>query len=341
MIQNLRICHIRKRSDENAGLPPGFLLGTDSTGTDAIGSDSTGSDSAAKDLVEQQEWLLFETCQRRIYISCDTANAINGAANRAFNSANTLAEADLIPGATMHTAEGAYAKLLSILCGLESKILGETEVFGQFKIFAATLNANDRFRRIAQDLILDVRELRKTCLSNVGLRSYGSLSSFYVKNLNSIAVFGGGQLAQKILPYLIEDKHQVSLYLRDPAKIGEMPERMVKNLDVFPMFEAVNNTPLQGVIIAAPIASKQIQNWLQSLPAQPEIIVDLRDQTSDTKLDFTGKLVTLDELFEQMEKTSSLMMKKVKKAKSEVFTLTDRRFSTRRFRPFGWEDICA
>ncbi len=277
-----------------------------------------------------QDCLLFETCQRRIYISID-----------AFSRIELAQRAKIFSGATYFGGQDAYLKLLSILCGLESKIIAETEVFGQFKIFAAGLAANDRFKRISQDLILDVRSLRKSCFGGIGLRSYGSLSGFYVKDLSSIALIGGGQLAQKILPYLKEGNHQISIYLRQPAKAALIPQRMIKNIQIYPLSDTAPVSSPEGVIIAAPVSSKNIENWLELFPSKPKIIVDLRDQTSDRRLNLTGTLITLDDLFADMQKTSKLLLDKVEKAKNQVQILTEQRFASAHFRPFGWEDICA
>jgi len=306
MIQNLSICHIPKSFEGPVGVFP-------------EGQGST-----------RQDWLLFETCQRRIFISFDPLNSLN-------SNENT----PRFQGGEFYSGSEAYAKLLSVLCGLESKILAETEVFGQFKIFASALAPNARFKRIAQDLILDVRELRKANLGGIGLRSYGSISAHYVKNLKSISLIGGGQLAQKILPYLIEGEHEISMHLRNPSKASYLPKRLVKNLKSFSLEDRTGFELPDGLIIAAPVPSSKIQHWIQVTGSNPVIVVDLRDQSADTRLDIYGQLITLDDLFERIEKTSDLMLTKVEKARGEVEVLTKKRFLATHFRPFGWEDICA
>ncbi len=310
MIQNLSICHIQKNSGETSGgIADIFPIEGESA---------------------QQDWLLFETCQRRVFVSVDPLNSL------------TLDDGALENfGGEIFRGQKAYAKLLSILCGLESKILAETEVFGQFKIFTSALAANTRFKRIAQDLILDVRELRKTCLDGIGLRSYGSLSANYLANQKSISLIGGGQLAQKILPYLIEGSHEISMHLRSPSKALNLPARLNKALKTYSLDDQTGFDLPDGLIIAAPVPSSKIHHWLQITGSTPSIIVDLRDQSADTRLDICGQLITLDDLFERIEKTSDLLLAKVEKARGEVGVLTNKRFSARHFRPFGWEDICA
>ena len=315
MIQNLGICHIPKSLAGNFEGPADFFHDLQAGG-------NYGCDS--------RDWLLFETCQRQIFISVDPLNSIN--------SSDGMSR---FCGGKFYRGQEAYEKLLSVLCGLESRILAETEVFGQFKNFTATLPANSRFKRIAHDLILDVRELRKTCLDGIGLRSYGSISAHYVKNLEYISLIGGGQLAQKILPYLTEGNHKISLHLRSPSKSQRLPERLRKNIKICALDDPGGFDQLEGLIVAAPVASSKIENWLQVSGSSPEVIVDLRDQGPGLRLDGSVTIVTLNDLFERMEKTSDLLLRKVAKARDEVGVLSRRRFSARHFRPFGWEDICA
>lgn len=305
MIENLTIFHVKKSS----GVSPLPLSNND--------------------------WALFETCQRYIYISM-------------IPQVDIVKITDVVGFSSDQVSKGksAYSILLNILCGLESKIIGETEVFGQFKIFANNQGVDStswfsQFRRIAQFLILDVKEIRNKFLSNMGLRSYGSLTKFHVNNYKHIAIFGGGQLAQKALPYLNDGTHQICMYLRSSAKADAIPERLKKNIQIYNLTIKALPFPIEALIIAAPISSSEIEAWLKRTKTSPSIIVDLRDLTTDTKLDVKSHLVTLEDLFTQIEKTSNLFESQVENAKTHIISLTQRRFSMRHFRPFGWEDICA
>src|SRR5262245_7763142 len=69
----------------------------------------------------------------------------------------------------------AYRLLLEILCGLQSPMLGETQVLGQFKTFLTTLDADQAWlSRLGQRLLADAREIRTEHLQGLGSRSYGS-----------------------------------------------------------------------------------------------------------------------------------------------------------------------
>ena len=305
MIENLTIFHVKKSSKVNP-LP-----------------------------LSNNDWALFETCQRYIYISM-------------IPQVDIVEVTDIVGFSSDQVSKGksAYSILLNILCGLESKIIGETEVFGQFKIFINNKDIDapswfNQFRRIAQYLILDVKEIRNKFLSNMGLRSYGSLTKFHVNNYQHIAIFGGGQLAQKVLPYLNDGNHQICMYLRSSAKADAIPYRLKKNIQIYNLAIKTPPFPIEALIIAAPISSSEIEGWFERTNNSPSIIVDLRDLTTDIKLNVKSHLVTLEDLFTQIEKTSNLFQNQVESAKTHIISLTQKRFSMRHFRPFGWEDICA
>src|SRR6058998_3280093 len=75
----------------------------------------------------------------------------------------------------------AYRLLLEILCGLQSPMLGETQVMGQFKAFLASLGPDHGWlNRLGQRLLADAREIRTRYLQGLGSRSYGSAVRRYV-----------------------------------------------------------------------------------------------------------------------------------------------------------------
>lgn len=276
-----------------------------------------------------EEWALFETCQRKIYISMAVQNS------------NVQAQqTDILTG------EAAYLTLLNILCGLESRIVGETEVFGQFKLFADMKQASmpfgfERFKRIAQKLMVDVKEIRSSYLQGIGHRSYGALTAHYAQDCNSISILGAGQLAQKALPYLNSNGREINLFMRNPAKTESIPARLLKQVKVHKLSNKNVSKNVDGLIIAAPMSTSQIESWMTQSSMTPKIIIDLRDQTQDARLMSPAKLITLDDLFCEIEQTSLQFDDQIENATKRITELTKERFAVRYFRPFGWEDICA
>ena len=109
-------------------------------------------------------------------------------------------------------AESAYHFLLRFVCGLESEIQGETDVFGQFKDAWQEFkkNQNELVQGLSawvQRLFEDTKEIRSHYLQNMGGHSYGSLIRRLLKGQapsSPILIVGAGQIAQSIAPFLLD-----------------------------------------------------------------------------------------------------------------------------------------
>jgi hypothetical protein len=104
----------------------------------------------------------------------------------------------------------AYAFLLRFAAGLESKLVAETEIFGQIK--QAWREFSERASPLAQQLspwvqllFQDAKAVRAQYLDNLGSASYGSQARRLLGDEahgGPTLVVGAGQLAQSIAPWL-------------------------------------------------------------------------------------------------------------------------------------------
>lgn len=151
------------------------------------------------------EALVLHTCQRVMVLSCSEQllRDLHG---------------QLPANARVETCSGsaAYELLLRLACGLESKLAGETEVFGQFKqcwqeFQASRSDLACHVSGLMQSLFRDVKDIRSRYLTGTGSASYGSLVR-RVLNANAgntaaaanapVLLVGAGQLAQSVAPWL-------------------------------------------------------------------------------------------------------------------------------------------
>ncbi|MFT3905771.1 MAG: hypothetical protein QM718_05655 [Steroidobacteraceae bacterium] len=162
---------------------------------------------------------LIGTCQRRVLLTQGAEGA---------QRAETLVPLD---GAVeRYAGREAYAFLLRFAAGLESKLAGETEIFGQLKEawqqFSVQGDALVRaLAPVMQQLFQDTKDVRAQHLSGLGSASYGSLvrrllgegshaavqpaahSSLTSNSLSNpmggpTLVVGAGQLATSVAPWL-------------------------------------------------------------------------------------------------------------------------------------------
>jgi hypothetical protein len=115
-----------------------------------------------------QDLWLIDTCQRRVAVLVDDA-------------ARRAARREFPPSGTLESFEGAqaYAFLLRFACGLESKLVAETEIFGQIK--QAWRSFGERGSPLCRQLspwvqllFQDVKAIRAQYLGHLGSASYGS-----------------------------------------------------------------------------------------------------------------------------------------------------------------------
>lgn len=194
LIEHLTVCHLLK-----SGTEPKPELG-----------DTDGIEDRA---------FHCETCQRHLWI---------GDGQRSCHFSDGLDRAIEI-----YSGESAYCFLLRVTCGLESAIVGETDVFGQLK--CAWNSYESRVRSTARALFLnllpwiqrvfsDTKRIRREHLEGVGGVSYGSLVRKLVApgTEDSVLVVGAGQLAQSVIPYLT--KTNLWLWNRNKKRLSALAE---------------------------------------------------------------------------------------------------------------------
>ena len=166
---------------------------------------------------------VVDTCQRRVAVvdSREAREALK-AASPADGGLQVFEGAD------------AYAFLLRFACGLESRLTGETEIFGQVK------QAWNTFTQVPsplahalspwmQRLFQDVKEIRARFLAGMGSASYGS----QVRRLlgepatdGTTLLVGAGQLAESIAPWL--QGTNLEIWNRTPVRARELARELGK-----------------------------------------------------------------------------------------------------------------
>lgn len=245
--------------------------------------------------------------------------------------------------------EKALSLLLEILCGLHSPIVGETEVFGQFKNFVDS-------RKQAQDSLFgdhqkwlnfifsEVKKTRAENLVGLGSQSYGSLLRKYTKEQRTVTVCGSGHLAQEILPWLSQKK-SLQVLCRDTSKMQNFDEKYkFNNL----LITAYNESYIQGeaMVIAAPLSDARILELINMQGAEPLAIYDLRGEENDLPSLLANQfphvtLMGLHQFFAEIEETKKDTQTKIQAIKQNLFEKAVAFMQRTELRPLGWDDLCA
>ena len=234
--------------------------------------------------------------------------------------------------------EEAYRLLLEILCGLQSPMIGETQVVAQFKSFLGQLSREHAWiGRVGQRLLADARQVRVAHLGNLGARSYGVAVSDCVGGAATVALIGTGKLAADIIPFLVDRGRHVQQWGRAPA-VPTRPGvcyRPLEALDAFPVTEAS-----AALVVAAPAPASAIARVAAAYHDLVRVI-DLRAEAETDPVRLPIATMTLRDLFASMDGADRGVLEKVDAARAEIVERSRRYGSREEIRPFGWEDVCA
>jgi glutamyl-tRNA reductase len=255
-------------------------------------------------------------------------------------------DADLIAdgqdGSKALVEDDAYRLLLEILCGLQSPMLGETQVMGQFKTFLSSLGRDEAWlSRVGQRLLADAREIRTQHLQGLGSRSYGSAVRRYLTNVEHAVLIGTGKLAHEVLPFLADAERSVDQWGRstEAAERGN-GETVVSYHLLDSVATFVGPAKPSALVIAAPVPSAIIARVASRYPGLA-CVIDLRGELGAEPLRVPVPVVTLQDLFAQMRATHGAAARHVEAARAEIVSRS-RRYALRdELRPFGWDDLCA
>jgi len=280
------------------------------------------------------EW---QTCLRRILF-------LNARDNH--DILDTIETEGLLPPIVeVYRGQQAYGFLLEVICGLNSPIVGETAVMGQFKEFLQNAKfPNDTWgnflRQLATNLMIDAKRVRHEHLQGLGSQSYGSLVRQHVKGMTEVAVLGSGKLAREILPWLI-GKTKVRVFCRNVARSDSLREDFPE-IELAPYSDSAGwNGSEAGLVIAAPLTANEVGRWSQSQAVLFTKCLDLRGEAATDPIMNPTIVIALHELFAALRAERERLAGHVEAARAEINRLVDRQTQQAQFRPFGWEDLCA
>jgi glutamyl-tRNA reductase len=220
--------------------------------------------------------------------------------------------------------------LIQVVCGLQSSLIGETEVHGQFKKFIVD---HPELKNLGDAILVAAKKVRSDHLIDLGSQSYGSYIRKKLKSADSISLVGAGMLTQEILPWLKKMK-QVDLHVRNLQKVealkSQFPFIQIKSLQ-----EKILNPVL---VLAAPIDNSIA---IEILNMNVKTVFDLRGgQILDS---FNQKLnyESLPVIMEQIQRTQVVLRTKLEASETAIHQVAEEILKKLWLRPGGWEDLCG
>lgn len=235
-----------------------------------------------------------------------------------------------IAGGELYKGTQAHRFLVEICAGLHSPLLGETEIFGQFKTFRDQSVWHSAWNSLLDAVEEDVKKIRRTFLTNLGSQSYGSLTRKHLPESAPVVLVGSGRLAQDILPWL--DKKEVTVLARSPEKVIGWKGKVAS-------YEEIEALPQNASwIIAAPISNEALQMiWTA---AKPGTVLDFRGEARVENCPGSAYF-DLTTLFAELELIRATLATKREQAMQAVEKISAARDTVVIHRPYGWEDAFA
>ncbi len=239
--------------------------------------------------------------------------------------------------------DDAYSFLLETICGLHSPMIGETEVYGQFRSFFSNYTyPQDPFgyslEKMIQKLMADAKWVRQCHLVGLGSQSYGSVARRFFKHATTVHFLGAGHLVEEMLPWMDKATLPIQIYCRRMEQFHHLA-RKFPNLSYKPLSELCKLDLTSGLVVAAPILTEELQRLLQD--ARPSLLLDLRATSNLDPLKLKGsRILSLQEVFEDIENTRLLLAQRVSSAQREIGELTKKQRQHVDHRPFGWAEVC-
>ncbi|AGH95893.1 hypothetical protein [Pseudobdellovibrio exovorus] len=285
------------------------------------------------DVSQDPSFLMWETCRRQIFFS-----------EEIYGRDFSLSETD-----ELYQGLDAEEFLIEVLCGLKSPLVGETEVFGQFKNWWQNLEDQDfknKFSPRIQHIYSVVKKVRDEALCGMGSQSYGSLLR---KKLTDRALakvqtepvvidfIGAGQLVEEMIPW-IQKKYSYRIWCRDVEKVKQKSFG-AQALEVLPMDSA---TPLSSVVVvAAPLTHSSLQKWMGAQPTNAQLAVyDFRhDSMAFIPSVQIAHYSHLDHFATEVESQRQEIQNHISRAYTRIENWKAEENARAQIRPFGWDDL--
>jgi len=296
-----------------------------------------------------QNLFLIDTCQRQVAVL-------------AGRDALDLARRQFPHDGALDHYEGtdAYAFLLRFACGLESKLVAETEIFGQIK--QAWRDFSERGSALSKQLspwiqhvFEDAKEIRAQYLSSLGSASYGSQVRRLLGDefgLGPTLLLGAGQLAQSVAPWLTGS--ELWLWNRTSARARELatelakrnPERPVRVIESSTEAELAAWRAAHQIVICVPPDAQadraRADAWRERHDGGGRIIHLGAGADGAAPWNSVPEFVSLGALFDMLQAHSELRRRQLERSRRACLEKALlRSLGANGSHPHSWEDLAA
>lgn len=263
---------------------------------------------------------ILRTCQRTVVLNYDYEQPISE------TEAQKLIQS--LDG------DKAYHYLLEIICGLQSKLIGENEIVGQFKLaYQEYLNheyRNSKIMLILEKLFKDAKEIRTNYLLGISQKTYSSITRKHIKTIHSadqVLIVGSGQLAEDLINQF-KKKIKVYVTARNAERVNELAT--THGIEIVPWGKLKNLT--NQPFIANTIGCSQTlydQAFFEAWSSNhtKKLFVDLGSPSSvSSNFSYEDGLMKLDDIFKEGAVHEEYKKKKIQDAQHAMEGIVKKRY---------------
>lgn len=286
------------------------------------------------DFIPDESAFIIQTCQRSIILQTIPVSLNNVVMANPFE---------------YFEGKEAYLFLLETICGLKSKLLGESEVVSQFKeAFSKYIAGNTRSNviiKVLEKLFKDAKDIRREYLLEIGQQSYAGISrkilQTYTSTDNKVLILGSGKLAFDVIKQLGK-KFEIYLSARNLEKsielIAKFPELNITFVDWgaksgFSHFQNIINTIGSDTIIFDHnfFTTRKNKNLFIDL-GSPSII--------KTEYNCEDGVFRLQDVFDHAKDLNNQKQLKITNAQNAILNVVEKRsHSLGHNYPYSWEEL--
>ncbi|MDA8792315.1 hypothetical protein N9N67_03665 [Bacteriovoracaceae bacterium] len=279
--------------------------------------------------LDPKSYFVLSTCQRNLVLTLKTS----------FNSKNSpFPIKDLLFNDEFTVKEGiqAYQYILEVICGLKSRLIGESEVMGQFRKtyseFQGIQNRDTNLLRILEKAILDAKKIKSTHLVGLGQKTYSNITRklFHAKKCQEILILGSGQLATELIGqfrkntkiYLCARNQEKSFRLSKEFSIEIVPWNFLAENHSFPFI--ANTIGTEQVLLNQSF----FDQWKERNCHADRLFVDLGSPSIiQTKMDRSDHIIRLEDILKHSELHDAKKKIKLKDAQEDLIRIAQMRHS--------------
>lgn len=283
------------------------------------------------ELIEEPGSFVLKTCQRAIILKTTPFSKGDSTLGQLFES------------------KDAYHFLLETICGLKSKLQGESEIVSQFKeAYQAYLKEDVRssiILRVLEKLFKDAKEIRRDYLIKIGQQSYAGIARKIVQTKNQtgkVLILGSGQLASDVTKQL-EKKFEIFISARSESKVLELKAQFPKASITYVPWEDHKMYQSFMTIINTIGADLTLFNHSFFAPMCPKnsLFIDLGSPSViQTTKNVTHGVFRLEDIFNHGKSLDQEKAIKINKAHCAIRGIVEKRAVTLGHNyPFSWDEL--